>query len=314
MQNHQQNEEESSMDSFLCLSFSTYSTNNLNDVAAQVTKEQNDNSISQNDNDDFEFFAFQNSEDQVFSDNHHLRRAVSHDVFPIFNRDDVEKRNSDAAEISISLKKLLIGDEKRNLDGYRRNSDAAEISISLRKLLIGDKKPNRVPSLSSSSSSSEVDNDLDEIPAESYCLWKPKSPMSSPMNNSPMASPIKCKKSNSTGSSSNSSCSKRWKFLSLLRRSKSDGKESLILAERENSKVNCAGNGNGNDVKKILRVAGKKIPVTEKKVPAPVSAIEAFYLRKKDIGRKSYLPYKQGLIGFSVGLNANIGRGFPLHV
>jgi hypothetical protein len=36
-------------------------------------------------------------------------------------------------------------------------------------------------------------------------------------------------------------------------------------------------------------------------------------LRKKDIGRKSYLPYKQGLIGFSVGFNANIGRGFPLH-
>jgi hypothetical protein len=85
----------------------------------------------------------------------------------------------------------------------------------------------------------------------------------------------------------------------------------LILAERENSKVNC--DGNVKDEKKILRVAGKKIPVTEKKVPAPVSDIEAFYLRKKDIGRKSYLPYKQGLIGFSVGFNANIGRGFPLH-
>jgi hypothetical protein len=308
MQNHQQNEEDTSMDSFLCLSFSTYSTNNLNDVAAQVTKEQNDISNSQNDNDDFEFFAFSKSEDEVFFENH--RRAVTHDVFPIFNRDGGEKRNSDAAEISISLKKLLISDEKRNLVGYRRNSDAAEISISLRKLLIGDKKPNRMPSLSSSSSS-EVDNDLDEIPAESYCLWKPKSPMSSPMRNSPMASPIKCKKSNSTGSSSNSSSSKRWKFLSLLRRSKSDGKESLILAERENSKVNC--DGNVKDEKKILRVAGKKIPVTEKKVPAPVSAIEAFYLRKKDIGRKSYLPYKQGLIGFSVGFNANIGRGFPLH-
>ncbi|KAK2365571.1 hypothetical protein QL285_079055 [Trifolium repens] len=308
MQNHQQNEEDTSMDSFLCLSFSTYSTNNLNDVAAQVTKEQNDISNSQNDNDDFEFFAFSKSEDEVFFENH--RRAVTHDVFPIFNRDGGEKRNSDAAEISISLKKLLIGDEKRNLVGYRRNSDAAEISISLRKLLIGDKKPNRVPSLPSSSSS-EVDNDLDEIPAESYCLWKPKSPMSSPMRNSPMASPRKCKKSNSTGSSSNSSSSKRWKFLSLLRRSKSDGKESLILAERENSKVNC--DGNVKDEKKILRVAGKKIPVTEKKVPAPVSDIEAFYLRKKDIGRKSYLPYKQGLIGFSVGFNANIGRGFPLH-
>jgi len=291
MQNQYENEETSStMDSFLCPSFSTYSSNNINDVVQQVTNE-NDNSHSQNDNDDFEFVAF-----------HNHRRNLTHDAFPIFNRDGDERRNSDAAEISNSLKILLIGNEKE--------------------------ERNRVPS-------TEVEDDLDLIPAESYCLWTPNSspiaslpasPMNSPIkfkkSNSngspklPIASPMnslcKCKKSNSTGSSSSSSSSSRWKFLSLLRRSKSDGKESLNLlipAKKENLKVISGGNGSGEK-----NVAGKKIPATEKKTPATVSAMEVFYRRKKEMRVKSYLPYKKELIGFSVGFNANIGRGFPLHV
>jgi len=299
MQNQQQNEETSKMDSFLCPSFSTYSSNNVNDVVQQVTNE-NDISNTQNDNEDFEFVAF-----------HDHRR---NDVFPLFNHD--------AAEISNSLKKLLIGDEnQRNRDGggRRRNSDAAEISDSLKKLLIGneEEKRNRVPS-------SEMEDDLDLIPAESYCLWTPNSsPVASPMNSpiksnsngsskSPMNSLFKCKKSNSTGSSSISSSSSRWKFLSLLRRSKSDGKESLNVltpAKKENLKVNSGGNGSSEK-----NVAGKKIPVTEKKTPATVSAMEVFYRRKKETRVKSYLPYKKELIGFGVGFNANVGRGFPLHV
>ncbi|AES74495.1 hypothetical protein MtrunA17_Chr6g0450621 [Medicago truncatula] len=285
MQNQQQNEETSStMDSFLCPSFSVYSSNNINDVAQQVTNE-NDNSHSQND--DFEFVAFRS----------HRRNAA--DVSPIFNRD--ERRNSDAMDISISLKNLLIGDEKPKLNGGgRRNSDAAEILYSLKKLFIGNEKEKWT--------SSEVEDDLDSIPAESYCFWTPKSSslIASPKT-SPMNSTIKCKKSNSTGSSSNTSSS-RWKFLSLLRRSKSDGKESLNMvtpAKKENLKLNSGGNGN---------VVGKKIPATEKKTPATVSAMEVFYGRKKETRVKSYLPYKKELIGFSVGFNANVGRGFPLHV
>ncbi|XP_058752113.1 uncharacterized protein LOC131625249 [Vicia villosa] len=114
-------------------------------------------------------------------------------------------------------------------------------------------------------------------------------------------SPIKCIKSNSTGSASNPSCSKPWKFLSLLRRSKSDVKESFILATPvENSKVKSGGKVSAE--KNIARVPEKKIPMTERKVPAAVTAMEAVYLRKKEIKRKSYLPYKQELISF------------PLHV
>jgi len=259
----------------LCPSFSTYSSNNINDVVQQVTNE-NDNSHSQNDNDDFEFVAFRN----------HRRNAT--DVFPIFNCD--ERRNSDADDISVSMKNFLIGDEKPKPKRHgrgRRNSDAAEILNSLKKLFIGNEKEKQI--------SSEVEDDLDSVPAESYCFWTPKS--------SPIASPIKCKKSNSTGSSSNSSSS-RWKFLSLLRRSKSDGKESLNLltpAKKEDLKKLSSGEKN---------ITGKKIPATKKKTPATVSAMEVFYRRKKEMRVKSYLPYKKELIGFS----ANIGRGSPLHV
>lgn len=211
--------EENAIDSFMCPSFSTYTSNNLNDVAQQVINE-NDNSISQNY--DFEFVAFQKTSDEVFFD--HRRRNTTHRVFPIFNRDG-DKRNSDAAEISIPLRKLMIRDEKRNIDPL-------------------------------SPFSSEVADDLDAVPPASYCLWTPKSPM---------ASPIKCKKSKS-------------------------GEKNLPI------------------------VTEKKNPVMERNIPAPVTAMEAFYLRKKAIKRKSYLPYKQELIGFGVGFNANIGRGFPLPV
>lgn len=300
----EQEYEENVMDSLLCPSFSTYSSNNLNDVAEQVINE-NDHSHSQNDKDDFEFVAFPKTADEVFFD--HRRRNSIRGVFPIFNRDD-EKINSVEVEISVPLQELM------NSDCDRRNSDSVDMMFPLRKVYTEDQKRDIDHP---SSSLSDVGDDLDEVSPASYCLWTPKSPTMSPMS-----SPIKCNKSNSTGSSSNSSSSKRWKFLSLLRRCKSDGKESLILvspslefkkeAKVENSKVKISGKGSVE--KNIAKVVEKKIPVTKRNVPAPVTAMEAFYLSKREIKRKAYLPYKQELIGFGVGFHANIGRGFPLHV
>ncbi|XP_058773140.1 uncharacterized protein LOC131647249 [Vicia villosa] len=171
----------------------------------------------------------------------------------------ISKRH-DVTESLIPLRELM------SLDSDRRSSDTVEISI---------------PSLS------EVEDEV--VPPMSYCFWTPKSPM-----RSPLASPIKCKKSNSTGSSSNSS-SKRWKFLSLLRRSKSD------VSEVEKSKVKS--NGKESTKKNIAKIAEKNIPVKERKMPAAVTATEAVYLRKKEIKRKSYLPYKQELIGFHANFN-----------
>ncbi|CAK8533648.1 unnamed protein product [Lathyrus sativus] len=321
MQKEQENEE-SVMDSFLCPSFSTYSSNNLNDVARQVINE-NDQIHSQNDKDDFEFVAFQKTADEVFFD--HGRRNSIRGVFPIFNSED-GKRSSVVVEISVPLRELMNSDGDRrnsdvaedsiplkklnNRDGDRRNSNSVDILNPLQKLITGDQKWNIYPS-------SEVEDDLDAAPPASYCLWMPKSPKVSPI-----ASPINCKKSNSTGSTLNPSSSKRWKCLSLLRRSKSERKESLILvtpslefkkeAKVENPKVKSGGKGNVE--KNKAKIAETKVPVTETKIQARVTAMEAFYLRKKEINRKSYLPYNQELIGFGVGFNATIGRGFPLRV
>ncbi|XP_058752118.1 uncharacterized protein LOC131625253 [Vicia villosa] len=187
----------------------------------------------------------------------HRRGNTTQGVFSVSKRHDV-------TESLIPLRELM------SRDTDRRSSDTVEISI---------------PPLS------EMEDDLDVVPRASYCFWTPKSPM-----RSPLASPIKCKKSNSTGSSSSSSSSKRWKFLSLLRRSKSD------VSEVEKSKVKSS--GKESTEKNIAKIADKNFPVKERKIPAAVTAMEAFYLRAKEIKRKSYLPYKQELIGF----HATIGR------
>ncbi|XP_058776149.1 uncharacterized protein LOC131650456 [Vicia villosa] len=303
----EEEKEESAMDSLSCLSFSIYSSNNSNDVAKRVINE-NDHSRFQNDNDNFEFFAFQKTADEAFFD--HRRGNTTQGVFSIFKRDDAaeisnnlkEEENDESETEALSCPSFSVYSSNSlndvaerviyennhsysqndnddfefvafqktayevfpifNRGDQKRNSDAAENLTPLQNLIIGDEKQNI---------------------------------------ESRQASPIKCIKSNSTGSDSNPSCYKPWKFLSLLRRSKSDVKESFILATPvENSKVKSGGKVSAE--KNIARVPEKKIPMTERKVPAAVTAMEAVYLRKKEIKRKSYLPYKQELISF------------PLHV
>lgn len=136
------------------------------------------------------------------------------------------------------------------------NHHGGELHFPMRNLTIHDENDRPPPS---SSSSSSVD-ELEEIPAGSFCVWTPNSP-------------IRQKKSNSTGSPS-APPSRRWKLLDLLRRSGSDGKESIVM------------------------VAPTKRNLKERK---EVSAHEVFYVRKKEMSeqnkRKTYLPYRQALIG-----------------
>ncbi|XP_028778620.1 uncharacterized protein LOC114735121 [Neltuma alba] len=169
-------------------------------------------------------------------------------------------------------------------DGHGRDSSAEEdhvmaLQFPMRNLMIHD--DNDPPS--SSSSSSDVD-DLEGIPPGSYCVWTP---------NSAKASPSRHKKSNSTGSPLSS---KRWKLLDLLRRSNSDGKDSFVFASPTSS-------GSNWGKKKEVRGENSK----EKKV----SAHEALYGRNKELTkqnkRRSYLPYRQDLIGFGVSVNG-VGR------
>ncbi|KAL4588830.1 hypothetical protein LXL04_001726 [Taraxacum kok-saghyz] len=61
-------------------------------------------------------------------------------------------------------------------------------------------------------------DELEALPAETYCMWRPKADCGS------LPAMTKIKKSSSTGSGS-----KRWGIRYLLWRSKSDGKEPVVL-------------------------------------------------------------------------------------
>ena len=178
--------EESVMESLVCPSFSAYSSNTLDDIADQVIR--NDVRFQENDT-DFEFVAFRKVADGVFVDNN------ATPAFPIFDRDLATAAEEDS------------GEGKRRASG--EEDDVAAIQITLGKLLMDDSSP--------SCSSSVVEDELENVPPGTYCVWTPRKASPAP------ATP--CRKSKSTGSSS----SKRWKLLDLLRRSNSEGKESVVF-------------------------------------------------------------------------------------
>ncbi|KAK9117154.1 hypothetical protein Sjap_016101 [Stephania japonica] len=97
------------------------------------------------------------------------------------------------------------GDGEESMES--KMSGAGAVRIPLAKLLIEERDP------VASSSSSEAD-ELEAVPAGTYCVWTPKSAQSTP---------DRCKKSNSTGSS------KRWRFRDFLLRSNSDGKDTFVF-------------------------------------------------------------------------------------
>ncbi|KAI4350691.1 hypothetical protein L6164_005121 [Bauhinia variegata] len=286
--------------SLVCPSFNSYSSDGLADVADRVARDKSsgDGHRGGNDNDnyddgdgssgnesDFEFVTFRKAADGVFFD------GYEGSVFPIFNRD------------------LLTADGNSGREEQEAEEDAMALQFPMRRLLnIGDEDQHHDPP---SSSSSEVD-ELEAIPPGSYCVWTP---------NPAKASPSRCKKSNSTGSSS----SKRWKLFDLLKRSNSsDGKDrdsfvfltpSSNSAKKEQKTENSKEQGS-SDSSKVAgkqRANGSAVARGEKKVP--VSAHEAFYVRNRELKkvdkRRSYLPYRQDLVGFCARLNGMARTGFP---
>ncbi|MED6188094.1 hypothetical protein PIB30_082715 [Stylosanthes scabra] len=241
-------------DSFVSPSFNSYSTDQLATVAEQIGRVHY---LTQNDDFGFEFVAFRKAED---NNDHEFSYFNDNTVFPLFNHD------------------LL-----KESDG-RNESSKVELRFPVRRLLIAGGEDHRSesyqsPSLSSGSSWSSSDDDLDGIPPGTYCVWTP---------NSPQASPSRCKKSNSTGSSSSS---KRWKLLNFLRRSNSDGKESLVfLAAPAKKEQRITGSTEVAGKLKVIDVSGGG-----KKEKAAVAVQEALYVKRVD-KRRSYLPYKEELI------------------
>ncbi|WCJ20976.1 hypothetical protein M5689_003172 [Euphorbia peplus] len=266
-----------------CPSFSSYSSDHLSSTAHRVTQEQLTHNVDptnhnqqhhDDDDDDFEFVFVRTNPHDCSAVGDGDEMCASHPVFPVFNRD------------------LLL--EYENEDESK--DQESEIRLPLGKLFIGDQDP-----LSSSSSSSEAD-ELEGIKPATYCVW---TRAKSPSNNSP--SPSRCKKSNSTGSSSSKP---KWRLRDLLhlRRSNSDGKASLIYFNSDQSK------NISNEINLEKTTKPKTTSLKAGKAKEKVSAHEVFYVRNKALKeedkRRSYLPYRQGLVGFFSNVNG-LGRSFP---
>lgn len=160
-------------------------------------------------------------------------------------------------------------------------NEEIDCTNSLGKLFINEREENE-----SESSFSSDDNESEAEPV--FCVWRPKTDSSS----SPLS---KCKKSSSTGSGS-----KRWRIRDLLRRSNSEGKEPMVLLTNKKVQINEKKRRSGE----VAVVSGKLKP----------SVHELFYVqqraKREDGKRKSYLPYRQGLVGLFSNVNGK-GNGFP---
>ncbi|KAL1537129.1 hypothetical protein AAHA92_29683 [Salvia divinorum] len=242
-------------------SFNSYSTDRLPEIAVQIAAEMSRD--DDEDDGDFEFSLVRNDKELSAED-----FVYDGPIYPVFNRDLLPRDGGDQCESSVNvpLSQLLLEDRRGGDDN------------------------NNPPSCSSS----EAD-ELESVPAGTYCVWRPKAP--------DLPSPMRCRKSKSTGSAST-----RWKFRDLMRRSKSDGKDSLVFLTPKNRDEklpaeipkkskgkggNCSGSGAG---------------------AAARSAHEALYVRNRAANevdrKKSYLPYRQDLVGFFINVNA-LARGLP---
>ncbi|GKV18932.1 hypothetical protein SLEP1_g29247 [Rubroshorea leprosula] len=137
----------------------------------------------------------------------------------------------------------------------------------LRKLLTEEREAGAAAAAAAtvgSCSSSEAE-EFEGLAPETYCVWTPKD------RRSQESSPERCGKSNSTGTS------KRWRLGQLMRRSNSDGKNTLVFLSPSRRDKGTGGgdhDGNGGDRD---RNGGEK--------------------------RKSILPEKQDFLGFFFNVN-----------
>ncbi|KAJ9140326.1 hypothetical protein P3X46_030986 [Hevea brasiliensis] len=157
------------------------------------------------------------------------------------------------------------------------NQTPKPIRLPLRKLFSEERE-------TTSCSSSEAD-ELETVPAGTYCVWTPKKGKETPG---------KCKKSSSTGSS------KRWKFRDLLYRSNSDGKDTFVFLTPVKKSS-----------ERVIEDEGKENKEKDKDGKAMVKEHHAKNraLKEEDHKRRSFLPYRQDLVGFfsnANGLSKNL--------
>ncbi|XP_073158449.1 uncharacterized protein [Henckelia pumila] len=234
-------------DTYACPSFSSYSSERMAEIAGKVAGENQD--------DEFEF-ALAPTEDQ---NDEFFHRGQIGPVFPLFRRDLLLSCDESSSMSSVECIKVPLS---QLLEETRRDENEGDPA---------------------SCSSSEAD-ELESIPAGTYCVWRPPKPPSE------TPSPSRCKKSKSTGSAS-----KRWKLPEFLRRSNSEGKDSLVFMTPRHKTAETSR-------KSTERISGT------------ASAHEALYVqnraKKENDRKKSYLPYRPDLVGFFGGGNS-LGKSSP---
>ncbi|XP_059303803.1 uncharacterized protein LOC132055820 [Lycium ferocissimum] len=257
------------------LSFNNYSNRNqLAEIADRVVEEfrfengtDDDFFVDDNggfrevkdeneDDDEFEFSFVKESEISPVAADEIFYNGQIRPIYPIFNRDLLSNNNDD---------NIIFGSSNSNTNSNSASGKPKTIRLPLRKLFLEEERE-----ANSSCSSSEAD-DLESIPAGTYCVWRPKETENS------------CKKSNSTGSSS-----KRWKFRNLLYRSNSDGKDTFVfLTPSFKKKEN-----------KLEKPTMKTDNAPPKGTPKSMN-----YVKNGGEKRKTYLPYRQDLVGFFANMN-----------
>lgn len=265
--------QETGVDEYLSPSFNNFGY--LAEIATKISDEfqaEAEENDSFDGVDDFEFSLVYENPDTSTVEFIYDGQTKFQPIFPVFNHS------------------LLLNDDKSEEDVD------SSIRIPLKNLFLEERE-----STTSSGSSSEAD-ELETIPPGTYCVWKPT--ISEP-------SPGKCKKSKSTGS-----LSKRWpRIRDLLRRSNSDGKDSVLFLTPKKAIENETGKAknSGEVVKTAGKLKQKKGSLTggDKGSPAAAAAHQSLYYVQNKAGkeadknrRKSYLPYRQDLVGFfAIGLN-----------
>ncbi|XP_059656394.1 uncharacterized protein LOC132303229 [Cornus florida] len=277
-------------------SFNSYSSCNLAEIAARVVEEFRAESESAEIDDDVFGFkneeSFEDKQPIIIQDEEVEKKKNEEDDNDEFefafvcrepnsspiSADDIFYNGQIRPVFPIFNRDLLLGHA-----GNENSVPPKPPRLPLRKLFIQERE---TPSCSSSES-----DELDRIPPGTYCVWKPKA--------AGAESPGKCKKSNSTGSS------KRWKFRDLLHRSNSEGKDTFVFLTPSNSN----GKKRGEKVEKLTEAALKLAGELKANGVAADGGVSpaVHYARNRTLKdgdrRRSFLPYRQDIIGFFANVN-----------
>ncbi|XP_072965729.1 uncharacterized protein [Typha angustifolia] len=160
-----------------------------------------------------------------------------------------------------------------------------------------------------SGSISSTSSEADELAAAAeHCVWSPRPAEHCDWSPRPAAqAPERCQKSASTGSS------RRWRIRDLMvGRSHSDGKEKFAFLGSHSQEKEKSPNRNPTATADTKGAKKGKKGTTEMDM---VTAHRLYYSKvgggQRQGGRRSFLPYRQDLVGFFAGVNGFSGSQHP---